>query len=134
MVRLNASDPLPAPPAETIATLNAMSLPAAIIGPDHRLVHVNPAYQSRFGSGERDVCGLPCYQVFRKRGEPCDGEENPCPVKEALLTGKPFMVEHKYFLADGREVTLQVEGTPLRDEEGNVTRVLKIIELPARKG
>lgn len=133
MVRLHESDLLPAPPVETIAIVNAMTSPAAIIGRDHRLVHVNPAYQARFGFSERAACGHSCFEVFRKRNEPCDGEENPCPVKEALETGRPVKVLHRYHTADGTEVCLEVEGTPLRDEEGNITRVLKIMEFPLRR-
>lgn len=128
MVKLHPSDPLPAPPVETVATVNAMAQPAAIIGPDHRIVHVNPAYEKCFGFSERDVCGLPCYEVFRKRTEPCPQAEIPCPLREALSTERPVFVTHPYNTAEDEEICLQVEGAPLRDDDGNVTRVVQIME------
>lgn len=128
MIFADLSDSLPSPPVETIACLNSMSNPAAIIGPDHRIVHVNPAYQSRFGFTGRNVCGHACYEIFRKRSEPCPEEENPCPIRRAMDEDRPVIVTHRYFTADGREVCLKVEGTPLRDEDGNITRVVKLME------
>jgi PAS domain S-box-containing protein len=128
MVSTDLSDSLPAPPAETIACINAMANPAAIVGPDHRIVHVNPAYQSRFGFSGRDICGQACYEVFRNRSEPCPENEIPCPIRKALKEGRPTIVTHSYYKADGQEVCLKVEGTPLRDEYGNVTRVVKLID------
>ena len=128
MVKLHPSDPLPAPPVETINTVNAMTDPAAIIGPDFRIVHVNPAFQSLFGYSIRDVCGLPCYEITHKRSGPCAGPDDSCPMEEAIKTGRPVFATHVHYTAEGEEVRVRVECAPLRDEEGNVTRVVEIME------
>jgi PAS domain S-box-containing protein len=83
-----------------------------------RIVAGNRRFREDFGEFE----GRFCYQVYRRRSEKCD----VCPVDRAFRDGQSHRSEERLKCLDGREVSVLVETTPIRDEHGQITSVIKI--------
>ncbi len=87
---------------------------------DYTIKMANSA--AKFGSLPEN---LTCYALTHKRSEPCDGEDNPCPLKEIKKTKKPVTVEHVHYDKDGNPRNVEVNAYPIFDSSGNVCQVIE---------
>ncbi len=85
---------------------------------DLRIVQANDRFRRDFG----DPDGRPCYQVYKGRAGKCDA----CPVEQAFQDGQGHRSEERVLRRDGQEVSVIVEATPLRGEDGRIRAVLEI--------
>lgn len=69
--------------------------------------------------------GMKCHALSHKSPEPCNSNEHPCPVREALRTKKSVTVEHIHFDADGNPRDVEVHGFPIFDREGNIILLIE---------
>ena len=75
-----------------------------------------------------------CYALTHKRSEPCNGDEEPCPIKEVKKTKKPVTVEHVHYDRDGNVRYIEVHGYPIFDSEGNVSQMIEYcLDITERK-
>jgi len=65
-----------------------------------------------------------CYFLTHNRREPCEGDEHPCPVKEIKRTKRPVKVEHIHYSQEGQKQIVEVYGSPLFDDKGDVVQVI----------
>jgi len=85
---------------------------------DFRIVETNARFRRDFGNFE----GRYCYQVYKKRSEKCED----CPVEKAFWDGQSHRSQERIHCLDGRDVSVIVEATPIRDENGKITRVMEM--------
>jgi len=85
---------------------------------DFKIVKANQRFSSDFGDYE----GRYCYQVYKHRSEKCE----PCPVERTFQDGNRHGSEEIVKALDGREVTVIVQTTPIRNEAGEITSVMEM--------
>lgn len=85
---------------------------------DFRILHANERFRNDFG----DIEGRHCYQVYKHRSEKCE----VCPVERAFWDGQCHRSEERVRCLDGKEVSVLVEATPIRDQQGQITSVMEM--------
>jgi len=85
---------------------------------DFRIVEANDAFRRDFG----EIEGRFCYQIYKHRPEKCE----VCPVEQTFHDGQRHRSEETVHTLDGREVSVLVNTTPIRDDDGNVTEVVEM--------
>jgi len=83
-----------------------------------RVIDANRRFREDFGNHE----GRFCYQVYKRRPERCE----VCPVDQTFLDGQCHRSEEQVRTLDGREISVMVYTSPIRDETGAITSVLEI--------
>ena len=85
---------------------------------DLRLIDANQRFRDDFG----DIEDRFCYQVYKRRSERCE----VCPVEQVFRDGRSRRSEERVTALDGKDVSVLVEATPIRDPEGNITAVMEM--------
>ncbi|MBU0743055.1 PAS domain-containing sensor histidine kinase [bacterium] len=85
---------------------------------DLKIVDANERFIRNFG----DPTGRYCYQVYKRRPEKCED----CPVERTFLDGRRHRSEQLVRTLDGRDVSVLVYTTPLRDAAGDITSVMEM--------
>ncbi|HKK32663.1 MAG TPA: ATP-binding protein [Desulfomicrobiaceae bacterium] len=89
----------------------------ALVTPDRKIQGVNQLFLDFYGIDKPE--GRHCYEVFRRKKNPC----RDCPQKTAGKTGKlcrkTFLEEHH-----GKQVYFEVTASPLFDERGEIRNFL----------
>jgi len=85
---------------------------------EFRIIEANQRFRESFG----DFAGRYCYQVYKHRSEKCE----VCPVEQAFQDGECHRGEEQVRCLDGKEVSVIVEATPLRDENGRINAVMEM--------
>ena len=85
---------------------------------DFRLICANQRFREDFG----DIEDRFCYQVYKCRSEKCE----VCPVERAFADGQSHRGEERVRCLDGKEVSVLVEATPIRDPGGNISAVIEM--------
>ncbi len=109
---------------ETI--VNGIADHMMVIDLDYRIVEVNRPLLEMVGLRREQVVGKHCYEVSHHLQEPCSLPDHPCPLKEAVATGKAASATHVHFDKDGRERYYHVVCHPLYDEKGRLHRVVDL--------
>ncbi|MCX5890021.1 MAG: PAS domain-containing protein [Deltaproteobacteria bacterium] len=97
-----------------------------VIDLDYRIIEVNRALLEMVGLKREEVVGKHCYEVSHHLESPCTSPDHPCPLKDAVATGKAASATHVHFDKDSREHYIHVVCHPLFDEEGRVHRVIDL--------
>ncbi len=85
---------------------------------DLKIAHRNALFNSTFGDpGERH-----CYEVLKGRKEKCPD----CPVDAVFKTGESQRSESVVVKPDGEEIPVMVFTSPIRDDSGEVVRVVEL--------
>ncbi len=85
---------------------------------DFRIVKANKRFRNDFG----DPAGRYCYQVYKHRSEKCE----ECPVERTFRDGERHGSEEVVRALDGRDVSVIVYTTPVRNEAGEITSVMEM--------
>jgi PAS domain S-box-containing protein len=85
---------------------------------DLRIIEANARFRRDFGDFE----GRRCYQAYKQRSEKCEA----CPVEQAFEDGQCHRSEEAVRRLDGREVSVLVEATPLRNDQGEIVAVMEM--------
>jgi len=85
---------------------------------DLKIINANEQFVKNFG----DPSGRYCYQVYKRRPEKCED----CPVERTFLDGRRHRSEQLVRTLDGRDVSVLVYTTPLRDDDGEITSVMEM--------
>jgi PAS domain S-box-containing protein len=89
-----------------------------ILDRDLKIVEANRRFRRDFGEFE----GRYCYQVNRRRSERCE----TCPAERTFRDGQRHGLEEHFENQSGQRVSLLVYTTPIRDERGEITHVMKM--------
>jgi len=85
---------------------------------EFKIVAANKRFREQFG----DVEDRYCYQVYKRRSEKCED----CPVEEVFRDGQSHRSEERVQSLDGREVSVLVEATPIRNYRGEIVSVMEM--------
>ncbi|MFC1706158.1 PAS domain-containing protein, partial [Planctomycetota bacterium] len=85
---------------------------------DYRITDANRRFRTDFGDFE----GRYCYQVYKHRSEKCE----VCPVEQAFWDGQCHRSEERVKCLNGKEVSVLVEATPIRNGNGEVEAVMEM--------
>ncbi len=85
---------------------------------DLRLLDANTKFRDEFG----EIDGRYCYQIYKNRSEKCE----VCPVERTFRDGISHHSEELVTNLDGKEVSVIVYTTPIRDEQGKITSVMEM--------
>lgn len=66
-----------------------------------------------------------CYALTHHFPHPCGSEDHPCPIVEIKKTGRPIVVEHTHYDAQGNPEIHEVHGFPIFDERGDLRHVVE---------
>ncbi|MFH2202055.1 MAG: ATP-binding protein [Elusimicrobiota bacterium] len=66
-----------------------------------------------------------CYSLTHKRDEPCENAGESCPIAQVLRTRASVTVEHTHRYPDGSVRIVEVHGHPIKDENGEVVRMIE---------
>lgn len=89
-----------------------------IMDRDLRIVDANKIFRRDFGDFE----GKYCFQINQHRSERCEH----CPAERTLRDGLPHGIEEKFLNQLGNEVFLLIYTTPITNEAGEITHVMKM--------
>jgi PAS domain S-box-containing protein len=85
---------------------------------DYHVIQANRRFRRDFGDPE----GRYCYQVYKQRPEKCE----VCPVERSFQDGESHHSTEFVKTLDGREVSVIVNTTPIRNEQGEITGVMEM--------
>lgn len=97
-----------------------------VIDLDYRVIEVNRALLQMVGRRREDVVGKHCYEVSHHLERPCADPDHPCPLKDAVATGKAASATHVHFDKKGQERYYHVVCHPLYDKNGRIHRVVDL--------
>ena len=85
---------------------------------DFRIIDANKLFRKHFGDFE----GRHCYQVYKRRSERCE----ICPVARTFRDGERHESEEQVRTEGGDDLSVMVNTTPIRDDEGKITAVMEM--------
>ena len=97
-----------------------------VIDLNYRVIEVNRALLKMVGRRREEVVGKHCYEVSHHLEHPCTDPDHPCPLKDAVATGKAASATHVHFDKRGQERYYNVVCHPLYDENGRIHRVVDL--------
>ena len=89
-----------------------------ILDPDLRIVEANRRFRRDFGDFE----GRYCFQINQHRSERCEH----CPAERTFRDGLRHGIEEKFINRLGNEISLLIHTTPITNESGEITHVMKM--------
>lgn len=89
-----------------------------ILDPDLRIVEANRRFRRDFGDFE----GRYCFQINQHRSERCEH----CPAERTFRDGLRHGIEEKFINHLGNEISLLIHTTPITNESGEITHVMKM--------
>ena len=87
-----------------------------VLDREYRIVAANDLFYKDFG----DFAGRYCYQVYKRRSERCES----CPAALTFRDGESHHGEQRIQSATGKDLSVMVYTTPLRDASGEITAVM----------
>ncbi len=94
--------------------------PFVVIDRDYTIVTANRQYARHYGIDPEALIGRRCHEVSHHSDSPCSQHGEHCPLEELFRTGEATQVMHVHYDADGNEEQVQINATPLFDEEGRL--------------
>jgi len=85
---------------------------------DFKVIDANQRFHDGFGETE----GRYCYQVYKHRSEKCE----VCPVERTFRDGQCHTNEEQVTCLDGRQVSVLVNTTPVRNGNGEIVAVMEM--------
>jgi len=85
---------------------------------EFKIVAANKRFREQFG----DVEDRYCYQVYKRRSEKCED----CPVEKVFQDGQSHRSEERVQSLDGRDVSVLVDATPIRNYRGEIVSVMEM--------
>jgi PAS domain S-box-containing protein len=95
--------------------------PVAIYDRDYRLVMVNRSFSSLYDFPTDQLIGQLCYEALHQRTISCED----CQLLEVFQNGKAKKWQESRSTSDGQNQTFQVDATPVKNQEGMTTFVVK---------
>lgn len=83
-----------------------------------RITEANRLFRETFGEG----IGEHCYSIYKHRTKPCKN----CPVVKTFEDGRTHSEETVVTAANGERYNVLVYTSPIRDRDGNITRVMEM--------
>ena len=98
-----------------------------VVDPQFRILKANRAYGENIQMSPYQVVGRHCHESSYGLERPCYEYGEECPVKYTLENGLPGTALHYHKRDSGGSAHVEVKSYPLRDEKGNITAVIELI-------
>ncbi len=99
-----------------------------IMDRDRRILKVNPALERVVGWPREQLLGSFCSDVFSSHDDMGHNIcETDCPLDRVVDQDQPLFSEHRITTRNDREVDVGISYGPIRDEKGNVVRVVAVV-------
>ncbi len=119
--RTNAEDIIRKQNTFSNTVIESLSNPFYVIDvSNHKILLANEA-ASQYGIEK----GASCFEQTHGKQSPCNGDDHVCPVKSVMQTKKQVIAEHLHIDKDGREHYVEVHGSPIFDEAGEVIQMIE---------
>ena len=104
--------------------IDAMPDTVLVIGKDCRISLANRAARELAGGIDPTAC-LTCHQLSHHRPVPCEGLNEPCPLRKVIATKTLVRVTHTHYDANGKEVFVEISAAPVLNAAGEVTHIIE---------
>jgi PAS domain S-box-containing protein len=109
--------------------LDHINYAVSVIDPtDFTIVSANKTFLDIYKMAEKQAIGKHCYEITHQRSNPCNSPDDICPLLETLKTGKTVSAEHIHFDGWGGKSFCKIITSPMRNEKGEIYRVVHLIE------
>ena len=108
------------------SVIDAIADPILVVDLDYHVVLANQAVRELVDGEDPVALGLTCYQVSHHRASPCEGTNDPCPLKQVIATKAPVKTTHTHFDAKGEQRVMEIVAWPLFDEAGEVVQMIEV--------
>jgi len=98
-----------------------------VIDGDFKITDANKAFLIATGRRREEIIGRYCYEVSHGRNEPCMHSGEECKLLEVFETGRAASSCHQHIHSEGYKVWVDLLFSPLRDESGKITHVIKTV-------
>jgi len=106
------------------AVVNSLHDQVLVIDRDYCVTDANDVFLSQVGCARENIIGRHCYEMVRRRSEPCAAPDAPCPAQEIWETGQPDRAIHAHTDPSGTSRWLEVAASPLYDAEGRIAKAI----------
>jgi PAS domain S-box-containing protein len=96
-----------------------------VIDGNFRITDANKAFLVATGHRCEEVIGRYCYEISHGLSDPCMHSGEECKLLEVFETGKTASCCHRHIHSDGHKVFVDLFYTPLKDESGNISHVIR---------
>lgn len=107
--------------------LNNIDEDILVIDPNQKITFVNNTFLSKSGLKREEVVGRNYLFLLHDNEEPCGQRGKECSIADVFETGRSCSCVHERRNADGSIVWEDILLSPLKDLEGNVSRVIETI-------
>lgn len=106
--------------------LNGIADPVMIINNDYSVHLMNEKVQKQIeGRTFEDPKNPKCYEISHHRDSPCEGESDPCPLKNVIETKSSTKVLHNHKDENGNDNFVELAASPLFDDENNCIGIIE---------
>jgi len=98
-----------------------------VIDADYRIVSANKAYLAQVKLPFEQVFGKLCYEISHHIPRPCHEAGEDCAVRRTFDTGIAHTAVHRHKDTKGGLVMVEIKSYPIKDESGNVTSVIEVV-------
>ncbi|BAN69443.1 sigma-54 interaction domain-containing protein [endosymbiont of unidentified scaly snail isolate Monju] len=94
--------------------------PFVVIDRNYTIVTANRHYARHYGVRPESLIGRRCHEVSHHLDSPCSEHGEHCPLEELFRSGEAIQVMHVHYDGQGNEEQVQINATPLFDEQGQL--------------
>jgi len=106
--------------------VDGASDPMMVINCDYSIALMNNAAKKSINSDYiADTKQPKCYEVSHHRNAPCEGDNDPCPLKMVQKQKTEVKVTHNHPLANGQAQHVELSAKPLLNEQGEVYAIIE---------
>ncbi len=106
--------------------IDGIPSPIMAIDRNYKIVLANRFVHELAGGIDPVARGLTCHRVYHHRDTPCESSDDPCPLRLAVKEERNIKVTHTHYGDDGEERVIDVLGTPVFDDSGEVRQIIEI--------
>lgn len=113
------------------AALDALRDEVLITSKTYQVVLANARVRERIGDIDPVQRMWNCHDVHARKHYPCRQDQHPCVIQEVLRIQKRVVTNHLVIDDFGNTILMEVEGTPIWDETGEITWIVQVLrEIP----
>lgn len=99
--------------------------PIMVIAIDHKVLLMNKGARKLLPKEKQAKGQWLCHEASHNSSKPCSGDEHPCPLLEVKRTGKPVIMTHRHFTADGDTRIHELQASPIWQDDGSLLGIIE---------
>jgi PAS domain S-box-containing protein len=107
------------------AVIDGIGTPITVVDRNHQIVLANRKVRELAGGIDPVASGRKCHQISHRQDTPCEGQNDPCPLKMAIESRRPAKVVHHHYDFKGKESIVEVTATPIVDDNNEIRHVIE---------